>query len=401
MGGFEYNTARKGRLYQLFKELGPRASLDVSRKRKATVLTPERSEAALNALREMKKSKQAATVAKSKAGKSMSARSVRRLAQQNKAKFVKGGPKMMVRTPWHARWRLQFAEWVLEEIQQDRIRVKDILFTDEKKFCLSADEGGHYIIRNKDGSFPETNTAREQNMTDAEYTAWLKSRPRKLPKSKSHGKYPCFVWGGVGVGMKTSLIFLKPKKGKKKKETLTTEIYVERMLPEVLKIKKLRTRPGLLGLGTKMLPLWVVQDNDSKHYTELVKDYFKTNKLKVLATSRLSADGEPDTARGAFGRMVTYPLDDLRFPAYSPDINGPIEKSWRELDLRVLERGDEIHCWKDMKRVIEEEWAKLEFEPVTRPCGRHWIGINAWCRQFQDVCEEVVAENGWDTRYMK
>ena len=79
----------------------------------------------------------------------------------------------------------------------------------------------------------------------------------------------------------------------------------------------------------------------------------------------------------------------------SPDINGPIEKTWRECQVRVLARADEIRSRKDMIRVIKEEWAGLEFERTER-----WCGINALVANFTPCLEEIVANGGWDTSYM-
>ena len=84
------------------------------------------------------------------------------------------------------------------------------------------------------------------------------------------------------------------------------------------------------------------------------------------------------------------------FPCYSPDINGPIEKVWRECARRVLARCDEIHGRADMKRVIKEEWDGLEFEETD-----HWCGINHPVDNVKECLEMVVEENGFGTYYMK
>ena len=402
--GADYNTCRCKQWIQKFKKHGGAGVLDKRPVRVRTVLTPRRSRAAADSLRSRHKSGQAAAAAERQTGSSISARSVRRLAKRLKGKFYKKPFRMLVRTPWHARWRLQFAEWALKQIEEEKLNPDDILHGDEKKFCMSADKGGYWVIPNEDGTVVSPNKAKGDNMTDQEYLDWMASLPKALPSSKSHGKYPHFVWGAVGVDMKTPLVFLNkavtaaPTKGREAapKETMTSAIYIERMLPEVLKMKKSRTR----GLFRTLKPLWYIQDNDAKHYTPEVKAWLSTNDIQLLATPRLNVDGEPDTARGAFGRMVHYPLDDLRFPCYSPDINGAIEKSWREVALRVLERRAEITNDASMKRVIIEEWEGLEFGPTTRPCGRTWIGINALCRMFPKVCKDVVAKGGWDSKYM-
>jgi len=404
VNGAAFKTARNAKWIEKFKKYGGAGVLDKRRVRVRTVLTPQRSRAAADSLRSRNKSGQAAAAAERQTGSGISARSVRRLAKRLKGKFYKKPFRMMVRTPWHARWRLQFAEWALKQIEEDKLNPDDILHGDEKKFCMSADKGGYWVIPNEDGTVVSPNKAKGDNMTDQEYLDWIASLPKALPSMKSHGKYPHFVWGAVGVDMKTPLVFLNkavtaaPTKGREAapKETMTSAIYIERMLPEVLKMKKSRKQ----GLFRTLKPLWYIQDNDAKHYTPEVKAWISTNDIQLLATPRLNVDGEADTARGAFGRMVHYPLDDLRFPCYSPDINGAIEKSWREVALRVLERRAEITNDASMKRVIIEEWEGLEFGPTTRPCGRTWIGINALCRMFPKVCKDVVAKGGWDSKYM-
>ena len=401
--GASESAMSDGRWIKKFKKYGGAGVLDKRRVRQRRVLTPRRSAAVRDSLRSRRKSGQAAADAERATGRPVSARSVRRLANSS-GKFYKKPFRMMVRTPWHARWRLQFAEWALKHIEEDKLNPDDILHGDEKKFCLSADKGGYWVIPNEDGTVVSPNKAKGDNMTDEEYLGWIASLPKALPSTKSHGKYPHFVWGAVGVDMKTPLVFLNkavtaaPTKGRAAapKESMTSAIYIERMLPEVLKMKKSRTR----GLFRTLKPLWYIQDNDAKHYTPEVKAWLAANDIQLLATPRLDVDGEPDTARGAFGRMVHYPLDDLRFPCYSPDINGAIEKSWREVALRVLERRAEITNDASMKRVIIEEWEGLEFGPTTRPCGRTWIGINALCRMFPKVCKDVVAKGGWDSKYM-
>ena len=67
----------------------------------------------------------------------------------------------------------------------------------------------------------------------------------------------------------------------------------------------------------------------------------------------------------------------------------------------MVEHHAEITGPAVMQRVIEEEWEALEFEETIRPCGRRWIGINALCRIFPCVCDEVIEQEGWDTRHVK
>ena len=84
------------------------------------------------------------------------------------------------------------------------------------------------------------------------------------------------------------------------------------------------------------------------------------------------------------------------FPAYSPDINRPIEKAWRELQRRYMRRAASISSRAQMIRAIQEEWAGLEFERT-----EHWCGINYLVERYHDVLRSVIEEKGYDTEFMK
>jgi len=88
------------------------------------------------------------------------------------------------------------------------------------------------------------------------------------------------------------------------------------------------------------------------------------------------------------------------FPAYSPDLN-IIEKVWRELQLRVLACANKINSKATHRKVIEEEWEKLEAERTENTVhGGMWIGYNNLAMKFEDICGEVWKVGGWDTKYM-
>jgi hypothetical protein len=121
------------------------------------------------------------------------ARHIRTLIASYGMKYVVGEASMMVRTPWHARWRCRFAEdWLDASIAF----WKAVWYMDEKKFCLFDSFCGRWIFPNQ-----SANIAFMLNMTDAEYIQWLKENKRRegdVPKSKARGLYPWFVWGAVG-----------------------------------------------------------------------------------------------------------------------------------------------------------------------------------------------------------
>ena len=114
-----------------------------------------------------------------------------------------------------------------------------------------------------------------------------------------------------------------------------------------------------------------------------------------MASKRRTADDVyPDRAPGPGGHLKNWVGE--RFPAYSPDLNGPIEKSWRECQRRVLARAQQITSRELMVQAIKEEWAGLEFEPTER-----WCGINDLVSRFEDTLDAIVDEEGYDTWYMK
>ena len=76
-----------------------------------------------------------------------------------------------------------------------------------------------------------------------------------------------------------------------------------------------------------------------------------------------------------------------------------MEKAWRFLHQQVLGRAAEIKCDADMRRVIREEWDMLAFDGSQEALG--WKGINYWADKLGDVCDEVVQQGGFDTKYMR
>ena len=63
-------------------------------------------------------------------------------------------------------------------------------------------------------------------------------------------------------------------------------------------------------------------------------------------------------------------------------------------------RKGDISSVDEHRNAILEEWEKLEFEEVVDEEGRTWKGINFYVRQWKRVCEEVIAQDGFDTKYM-
>ena len=237
------------------------------------------------------------------------------------------GGAFMVRTPWHARWRLQFARHWLVHMRAYAHFVKSIIFSDEKKFCLWASAHGRYTF-----SGDEYNVSHALKMNDEEYRAWKKDH-KILPHSKARGLFAVFVWGAVGYNIKTDLFFLD------KGETLTKETYLEVLeenliskLPEIYAANAAATDRR----NTRGIQLYLAQDNDPKHYNPASQALLEKHKIKIWGAKRSTTDGtHPDRTPGPGGHLQDQIEE--KFPAYSPDINAPIEKTWREAQRRTLD----------------------------------------------------------------
>ena len=304
--------------------------------------------------------------------------------------------RLLIKTPWHSRWRLHFAETWLEKIAADPELARKILFSDEKKFCLWDKGGSGWIFPDEDGYFPHQNVARDMN--DAQYIAWVKAqqagRETMLPTDKQHGKFPIFVWGALGYNFKSKLVVIEGNLTAEKYQTFLKDNFLE----DARKWAKDGRRPGPKGRGQKPKFLYV-QDNDPKHNAAESRAYLVREKVEVVVADRLNEDGDQDTehhTRGPRANQLCFPT----FAAYSPDINALIEKAWRFLGARVKRRCGEIKNTADMNRVIQEEWERLAFDDSQYE-EDGWIGINGYVDKWKDILEEVVKEDGWDTRWMR
>lgn len=322
--------------------------------------------------------------------------SVRRMLNSNGV-VAKGQKKrrVMVKAPWHARYRKQFAEESLKRLRKDKHDGRKQIHSDEKKFCLWDNSRQGWVQTEEDGSVVASGNF-AMGMTDDEYETWRDSRGNagaRLPKDKAKGLYPTFVWGALGYNFKSPLFIFN------KGQRLTTELYKKildkHLLPEARKWAR-EKRPGTKGRGQK--PTFrFVQDNDPKHQSIHARTWLAEKKVELVKAERLDEDGQTDTFHhrgGPYKNKECWPS----FPPYSPDLNGMVEKAWRCMDRRVLERAGEIHSRDDMVRVVKDEWHKLEFKKSTRD---GWIGINNWADKWKGLNESVLACAGWDTPYMR
>ena len=344
------------------------------------------------------------------AQKTPTVRTIQMCLKNNGSKFTYKGSKFLVKTPWHARWRKQFCEQWLPLLtapeSEKTMRLEWILFTDEKKFCLwDSNGGGRWIMEGA-----STNIAR--NMTDEEYMAWKEMNP-VLSRKKQRGRFPCFVWGGVGHNMKTKLHFLD--EGQKLTADGYRDILYESLIPFRDRFRKEMKRAERSAVGprrgtvTKLFrsegdrslkpELIITQDNDSKHYNDQTRRILAGAEIRLMASERLSVEGETDKAPGRGGAMKeqrgTY------FPCYSPDLNGPIEKVWREVQRRVIRRAIEVEdaAWGEKRQkmieITTEEWNNLEFEETD-----DWCGINQLVANVPVAMAECIKEDGFDTSFM-
>lgn len=193
---------------------------------------------------------------------------------------------------------------------------KKVLWSDESKFNLFGSDGKQYVRRPKNTRF----------------------NPRyQLPTVKHGGGnvmvWGCFSYSGVGPLFHVDSIMDK---------FVYRDILATQMLPFARK---------------KMPRGWTFQqDNDPKHSSKLVKDWFAAKKVRVL-----------------------------EWPSQSPDLN-PIEHLWDVLGRRV---GAEKHSSKaDLMAHLQREWRAIPKSTIERL-------IESMPRR----CAAVIAAKGYSTKY--
>ncbi len=120
---------------------------------------------------------------------------------------------------------------------------------------------------------------------------------------------------------------------------------------DILETQMLRYTKGNMPRG------WILQqDNDPKHTYNLVKDWFKSKKIRLL-----------------------------EWPPQSPDLN-PIEQLWEELDRRCKGQNTTIPAQK--LEILQREWANTPKEKLTKLVDL-----------MPDRYKAAIAAKGFPTKY--
>uniref|UniRef100_A0A914YUJ1 Transposase n=1 Tax=Panagrolaimus superbus TaxID=310955 RepID=A0A914YUJ1_9BILA len=209
--------------------------------------------------------------------------------------------------------RLRFARehqhWTVEQW-------KKVLWSDESKFNLFGSDGKRYIRRPVNQRF----------------------NPRYQIPTVKHGGGSVMVWGAFHHGGVGPIVLIEGIMDK----------FVYRDL----------LQNNMLPFARRKMPRgWVFQqDNDPKHSSGLLKEWFVKKKLRVL-----------------------------KWPSQSPDLN-PIEHLWDVLGRRV---GAQKHSSKaQLFAHLEQEWSKIPLSTI------HDL-IESMPRR----CADVIAAKGYATKY--
>lgn len=191
-----------------------------------------------------------------------------------------------------------------------------VLFSDESKFNIFGSDGRQYVRRPKGKRLD----------------------PKYVSSTVKHGGGNVMVWGcfsGYGMGPVRNII-----------GNMDRYKYLE-ILEEVM-----------LPYAEWELPLKFVfqHDNDPKHTAKIVKEWFITNKVRVL-----------------------------KWPAQSPDLN-PIENLWDYVDKSI--RDKHISNKSNLFAEIENAWQRVDKNLISNLIS-----------SMPKRCQEVISNKGYWTKY--
>lgn len=227
--------------------------------------------------------------------------------------FGRVGTKKPLISKKNKKARLEFAKahqyWTTEEW-------KKVLFSDETKINLFGNDGRRYVRRPKG----TRNSSRYQ-----------------IPTVK-HGGGSIMLWGAFswkGVGPLHKI-----------EGNMNADMY-----RDILSVQ-------MLPYARRNLPRnWIFQqDNDPKHRSKLLQEFFRKKNVRVL-----------------------------EWPSQSPDLN-PIEHLWQELKLRI---GVENHSNKTVLwEKVQEEWKNISQDRIVK-----------LIESMPHRCAAVIASKGMATEY--
>jgi hypothetical protein len=209
--------------------------------------------------------------------------------------------------------RIAFAK---EHLNWTTEQWKNVLWSDESKFNLFSSDGIRYVRRPINSRY----------------------QPKYTVPTVKHGGGSIMVWGafsGNGMGPIHRINGIMDR-------FVYKEILSSQMLPYARQ---------------KMPKKWIFQqDNDPKHTSRVVKEWFQLRKVKVMD-----------------------------WPAQSPDLN-PIENLWDEVERRIRHRT--YPNLNDLWINIEKSWSEIPQSIIGRL-------IDSMNRR----CAEVIKNFGYATKY--
>lgn len=171
------------------------------------------------------------------------------------------------------------------------------IFVDESKFNLIGSDGRHWCRRK-----------RGQDQL----------APRNTVKKVKHGGGSIMVWGAItpwGTGRLHRI-----------EGTLTGAGYVDIMEKSLI--------PTIYEAGARPDQCVIVQDNDPKHKSKVVQNWFAHHNIELLS-----------------------------FPPCSPDIN-LVENGWDQLDRGVRSSGHTPSSKDELWEMLKREWANISFQYI-------------------------------------